>query len=140
VIDKRGRVSAGKDDMGGVPAGLIGTVVTDNGTIVGTTLGSKGGSATHALIVGEIPPHSHTATVTDPGHPHDVKYNHPVLYTGGGGSGAVDSIAAGGSSTGSAAAVSNTTGISVSNASIGGGAAHALLQPTAIVNYILRVL
>src|SRR5713101_6981918 len=43
VIDKRGRVSAGKDDMGGSAASRIGSVVTDSGTIIGGTLGSVGG-------------------------------------------------------------------------------------------------
>jgi microcystin-dependent protein len=55
VPDLRGRVVAGKDDMGGSTLGLIGSLTTDNGTIIGTVLGSKGGTATHALTAGQIP-------------------------------------------------------------------------------------
>src|SRR5262249_23609746 len=59
IIDKRGRASAGKDDMGGSAASRLGSVATDSGTLTGTTLGSAGGSATHALTTGEMPVHDH---------------------------------------------------------------------------------
>ena len=132
VIDKRGRVSAGKDDMGGAAAGRIGSVATDGGTIAGATLGSAGGSATHALTTAEMPAHGHTATVTDPGHTHI--HNAGTLVGG--------TLAAGGNAGAIAGATINTatTGISVANSSTGSGGAHALLQPTIIVNYLLRVL
>jgi microcystin-dependent protein len=65
--DYRGRVTAGKDNMGGVPAGLIGTVVTDSGVITGTTLGSAGGSSTHAQTNGELSAHTHSLSVTQVG-------------------------------------------------------------------------
>ncbi len=68
VIDKRGRVSAGRDDMGGSAASRIGSVSTDSGTISGATLGSSGGSSTHVLTTGEMPSHTHDASVIDPGH------------------------------------------------------------------------
>ena len=128
VVDLRGRVPGGKDDMGGAAAGRIGSLATDGGTIVGSTLGSSGGSAAHALTAGEMPAHGHG--VSDPGHAHSY-----IDATIGGG----QTLAGGGApiggvnTTGSAA-----TGISIGNA--GGGAAHALLQPTVIVNYILRVI
>jgi len=128
VIDLRGRVPAGKDDMGGSAASRIGSVSTDSGTIAGTTLGSTGGSATHVLTTGEMPAHNHG--VTDPGHTHTVPSNPSTGFTGGGGT--VDA-GAGSSTTGS-----STTGVTINNA--GGGGAHALIQPTVIVNYILRIL
>jgi microcystin-dependent protein len=68
VIDKRGRVSAGRDDMRGSAASRIGSVSTDSGTISGATLGSSGGSSTHVLTTGEMPSHTHDASVIDPGH------------------------------------------------------------------------
>jgi microcystin-dependent protein len=134
VVDLRGRVPGGKDDMGGAAAGRIGSVATDGGTIVGSALGSSGGSAAHALTTGEMPAHAHG--VSDPGHAHNLQFDTAVTQAGGGGLfGFVNNVGVG-PNTGSTAAAG--TGISIGNA--GGGAAHALLQPTIIVNYILRVI
>jgi microcystin-dependent protein len=128
VIDKRGRVSAGKDDMGGSAAGRIGSVTTDNGTIIGTTLGSVGGSAMHALSTAEMPAHTHG--VNDPGHTHNnnAATPTPAAQWTPGNTGAILNAAT---------INSATTGISIQSA--GSGAAHAMLQPTIIVNYVLRI-
>ncbi|MBR0814928.1 tail fiber protein [Bradyrhizobium diazoefficiens] len=129
--DLRGRVVAGKDDMGGSASGRIGSVVTDSGTISGTTLGSAGGTATHILTTTEIPAHSHG--VNDPGHSHatNAQLNSPnTNFTAGGTSAATFSSNAGINSA--------TTGISIQNA--GGGGAHAMLQPTIIANKLLRII
>jgi microcystin-dependent protein len=138
VIDKRGYVSAGKGDMGGsAGGGNFGTVSTDNGTIICTTLGSKGGTATHILTSAEIPAHSHT--ISDPGHTHTgiqgtsnsgaQSHGYPVIGN------ALNNF-----NSDSAIITSNSTGITGTNANTGGGNAHALLQPTIIVNYVLRVM
>jgi len=129
VIDLRGRVPAGKDNMNGSAASRLGSVGTDSGTIVGTTLGSAGGSATHALTTGEMPSHSHG--VSDPGHQHQFGIN-VVTPTGG------TTMQSGTTGGQIGADQPATTGISIGNA--GGDAAHAMLQPTIIVNYILRVI
>jgi len=131
VPDLRGRVIAGKDDMGGSAASRIGSVSTDNGTIVGATLGSTGGSPTHVLTSGEMPTHTHS--VTDPGHTHGTS---KTLW----GSEASGSAAAGGPAFVMTAATINsaTTGISIQNA--GSGGAHAILQPTIIANKLLRII
>ena len=54
--DLRGRVVAGKDNMGGTAAGRL-----TNSTMSpdGTTLGATGGEQTHTLMTAEMPAHSH---------------------------------------------------------------------------------
>lgn len=55
--DLRGRVAAGKDDMGGSAANRI----TSGGSgITGTTLGAAGGTQTHTLTTAEMPAHTHS--------------------------------------------------------------------------------
>lgn len=53
VPDLRGRVRAGKDNMGGTDAGRL-------STITGTTLGKTGGAQTHTLTEAELATHYHT--------------------------------------------------------------------------------
>lgn len=55
--DKRGRVSAGKDNMGGTAAGRLTGL---SGGVDGTILGATGGSQSHTLLITEIPSHTHT--------------------------------------------------------------------------------
>lgn len=60
VPDKRGRMSAGKDDMGGAAAA---NRITNAGSgIVGTTLGASGGAETVALATANVPAHTHGIT------------------------------------------------------------------------------
>jgi len=130
--DLRGRVCAGKDDMGGSALGLIGTVATDNGTIVGTTLGSKGGTPTHILTTGEMPTHNHT--ITDPGHVH----TQAISPSGGSPGGFVQANVSGVYASSGVNTFSNVTSITINNT--GGGTAHALLQPTIMANKLLRII
>lgn len=120
--DYRGRVGAGKDNMGGTTASRL---TAAGSGVTGTTLGAAGGEQTHTLTTTEMP--SHTHTLTDPGH------THTAAETGGPG-------ASGGGVAGAEAAPtgSSTTGITI--ASTGGGAAHNNVQPTIVVNKIIRVL
>lgn len=56
--DCRGRVAAGKDNMGGTASGRLNNAYT--GGVVGNTLGGTGGSQGHVLNVDQIPAHEHT--------------------------------------------------------------------------------
>ena len=133
--DLRGRVTAGLDNMGGAAAGRIGIVVTDGGTINGSTF-SAGGSSTHALTTAEIPVHAHG--ITDPGHSHTIPTTgNQTLGTQGGGPGIVVGWADSGANARNTG--SSTTGISGTNNS-GGGNAHAMLQPTVMANKIMRII
>lgn len=55
--DARGRVVAGKDDMGGSSANRL---TNQSGGLNGDTLGATGGAETHTLITAETPSHTHT--------------------------------------------------------------------------------
>lgn len=60
--DLRGRVVAGRDDMGGSDAGRLAGGVANR-----TVLGGVGGTATHTLGTSEMPAHSHgVAAATSP--------------------------------------------------------------------------
>lgn len=61
VPDFRGRVSFGKDNMGGTPANRL----TATGGVTGTTLGAAGGGETVTLGLAAIPAHSHTVQAAE---------------------------------------------------------------------------
>ena len=131
--DYRGRIAAGVDNMGGGAAGRIGTVVTDNGTITGTTMGSVGGSSTHVQTSGEIVTHNHA--ITDTGHVHNNatsgtnQWRAGLADVGGG------SFGGGGSTQQTVAMATATTGITINNN--GSSTAMAWLQPTIMMNKII---
>lgn len=136
--DRRGRVTAGRDDMGGTAASRLTST-----TVLATKLNATGGTQTHTLVTGEIPAHGHTVNdsghthgVTDPGHTHVVG----ALGAGAGATYAdkdrstVSNVTSGSSTTG-VTVDSATTGITLSNT--GGGGAHANVQPMSVANKIV---
>jgi microcystin-dependent protein len=133
IPDFRGRVLAGKDDMGGSAAGRL--TAYFGGTA--TTLGSTGGFESHTLSTSEIPSHVHANTLTDPTHAHST-YG-PNGSTNAGEIGFNGSYGTVGPSV-NASTTAVGTGITINNAAQGGGAPHAIVQPTIICNYIVRVI
>lgn len=125
--DMREVAVIGKSTMGGAAArGLIPQYTT-------TTVGAVVGEAQHTLVTAEMAAHTHTATatVTDPGHTHSYAHN-----AGGNADGTTPAQLYGtGATTGS-----STTGITVAvaNANTGGGGAHNNVQPSFVVNWIIK--
>lgn len=120
--DYRGRVGAGQDDMGGVSANRLTAAVAG---FDGDVLGASGGNE---LL------HTHTHTVTDPGHAHAITPPSSSDVTSSGstatGAGGVEQVTTYNSA-------SATTGITLANAGTG---ASQNVQPTLIVNKLIRVL
>jgi microcystin-dependent protein len=116
--DLRGRVAAGKDDMdnsvgtGGGTAGRLTNSGTGNSGIDGTLLGAASGSDRHTLTINQMPAHTHDQW-------------DPAAF-------AASSVVAGGSRREIAATSNTDTG------STGGGAAHPIVQPTIVLNMIIR--
>src|SRR4029077_6533749 len=71
VPDLRGRVTAGKDNMGGSAANRL---TNQPGGIDGSTLGAVGGLQTHQLTTAQLASHTHTGTTGNNGN-HSHNYN-----------------------------------------------------------------
>ena len=109
--DLRGRVVAGKDDMGGSSANRLTKADATNG-VNGDNLGEAGGKESHTLVTAEMPSHNHS-----------IGSGQNQWVRGGTGASAAN-INQGGS----AFRVDNTMD------NTGGGGAHNNVQPTIIFN------
>lgn len=109
VPDLRGRVIAGQDDMGGSSANRL-TGLT--GGVDGDVLGGTGGSESHTLSVSEIPAHTHSVESTSDTGTNSCS-GRPYMREG------------------TDCGTQNT-------GSTGGGGAHNNVQPTMILNYIIK--
>jgi microcystin-dependent protein len=126
--DLRGRVVAGQDDMGGSSANRL---TGASGGVDGDVLGGTGGAETHTLTTAELAVHSHANSLNDTGHTHTISPTYTGVNSGAGSARSTFDPAS--TNTGSA-----TTGISITNANAGSGNAHNNVQPTLILNYIIR--
>jgi microcystin-dependent protein len=153
--DIRGRVVAGKDDMGGSASGRINAVATDSGTITGATMGSTGGSATHILTTAELPSitPAGSVSITDPNHFHyefntngtgSIPVTDSQFCTVSGNPGGDGSYSINGTGTtptiGKSSSASTGISASFSGTPFGSGNSHAILPPTIILPYIVRLI
>ncbi|WP_291299283.1 phage tail protein [Elioraea sp.] len=135
--DLRGRVRAGRDNMGGTAAGRLTNTGTGNPGLNGQVLGGAGGSDRHTLGTPQIPSHTHTGTAASAGaHTHTVlgPYFDPTFgstTTSGDNAGALSPTQPVTSSAGA-----HTHGLTIDAA--GGGEAHPNVQPTAVVNSVIK--
>jgi microcystin-dependent protein len=129
--DKRGRVSAGIDSMGGIAANQL----------PGYGLGSIGGEQNHTLTVAEVPALSFTGTTgaDSPDHAHAetaFMVSSGLTAATGGGPAFLGGNTAGQSTGGASARHAHP----FSGSTTGGGAAHNNIQPTIACNYIIRII
>jgi microcystin-dependent protein len=115
VPDMRGRVAAGQDDMGGTSANRL---TGQSGGVNGDTFGAVGGSEVHDLSEDEIPSHNHN---------YGTGVSLRVATT--------QSINIG---TGPAVDVDGGSGVDTITGSTGGGDSHNNVQPTIVLNYIIK--
>lgn len=151
--DLRGRVMAGKDDMGGTPAYRLTNMIAGIG-VDGLTLGATGGHQANSLTEVQMPGHNHGGGY----HKHDIAaggssgmfdtnpndgfdYRYTVLSIQDGTSGRTPAHGIGVSS-------ANGYGVMAANANIatqgnggtiGDGQSHNNTQPTIIVNYFIKI-
>jgi len=125
IPDIRGRVIAGQDDMGGTSANRLTAPASTLNGINGDTLGATGGSETHTLTVAQLAAHDHGGTTgTNTAYRRTSKdistvgASDPIVFSAG-----YDAADAGHNHTIS---------------SQGSGDAHNIVQPTIILNYIIR--
>lgn len=121
--DLRGRVVAGQDDMGGASANRLTNL---SGGLDGDVLGATGGSESHTLTEAQIPGHQHFLASSAVG---SVNLSNTNYLTENANFGNNNSYLLQGSSTVATLGLTSSTG---------GGQAHNIVQPTIILNYIIK--
>ncbi len=154
--DLRGRVVAGEDDMGGTSANRLTNL---SGGLDGDVLGATGGSESHTLTTAQVPNHGHTTSSfsTAGSHSHNTIGDHNHVVQGRASTSTTAHSHAGGRfakapSTGTTNSDENTvtggghshsadgghTHTLTVDSTAGGGGAQNNVQPTIILNYIIK--
>jgi len=136
-----GLIAMWSGSIGSIPSGWYlcdGSNGTPNLTdrfIIGAgssySVNGTGGSASTTLVTNNLPAHTHTATVTDPGHFHTYDRTNGTSGQSGGGA----SVISGYTTTNTSTA---TTGISVTNSSTGSGTSFSILPPYYALAFIQK--
>ena len=139
-----GMISLWYGSIGSVPTGWYlcdgtnGTPDLRDRFVIGAgstySVGATGGSTTVTLVTNNLPAHTHTATVTDPGHAHAMGRNFNFTQQSSG----QTTINPLDQSTAVSTTQSATTGISVTNASTGSGTAVNILNPYYALAYVMK--
>lgn len=137
VPDVRGRVGAGKDDMGGSAANRLTGL---SGGVSGSTLGAVGGGQTHTLTTAQLASHTHTGTTASDGaHTHSLDDVPAQSNSIAGGFTAIETAS---SSNGTISGITTDSNgahtHTFTTASSGSGDAHNNVQPTIIFNKIIK--
>lgn len=152
--DLRGRVVAGLDNMGGASAARLSTSGSLFSAAEATTLGTADGAAAHTLAAaeGSVPIHNHTATTSQTGTTWNSGITTHIIPVGNaGGSASVFNAGAGAAFVGfnggwtcyqitSILDHTHTMATTVNNhAGAAAAAAHNNVQPTMVMNKLIRV-
>jgi microcystin-dependent protein len=127
--DCRGRVVAGKDDMGGTSANRL---TAQTGGLNGDTLGATGGAETHALLTAQMPTHTHSGTTDTQAANLDHSHTIGSWSTGFAAGVAVTGLTMGGSATSGGVNSTLNHTHTFTTGSAGSGSAHNNVQPTII--------
>ena len=127
---------------------LRGRVVVGVGAGTGLTareLGERVGEERHTLTTSEMPAHTHAQlphTHTDSGHTHQLAHENPIAGTAIGGGAGWSLAGFTGAEQGRFPTIGGQANIqptTASNAMTGGGIAFNQLQPSLVLNYIIRI-
>jgi microcystin-dependent protein len=94
-------------------------------------IGNKIGEGLHTLTAAELAAHTHP--IIDPKHHHTVGAASQFMFQSGGGG------MTGGVAGAAATTTTDATGITQAENNVGGGGAHNTVQPSLVVNFIIRV-
>jgi len=130
ILDRRGYVAAGWQLMNSGTSPELLSLENTQG-INGDILGETGGEQSHVDVIAEMPSHTHFAFNNNYGSPASVTEMSTTNYPA-----AENSIGGGGNIDIHGLASQSNVGLTSAN---GGGGPHNNVQPTVIMNYILKL-